>query len=80
MCVDTDGKAGENASERLTPKPASEKRKDIPSVKSAQLNEGESETGVHITPESQHNQRLQLSIMILPQVHLRKPCYDFYFL
>ena len=20
------------------------------------------------------------SIMILPQVHLRKPCYDFYFL
>ena len=21
-----------------------------------------------------------LSLMILPQVHLRKPCYDFYFL
>ena len=21
-----------------------------------------------------------LSVMILPQVHLRKPCYDFYFL
>ena len=73
------GKAGENASERLTPKPA-RSGKISPSVKSAQLNEGESETGVHITPESQHNQHLQLSIMILPQVHLRKPCYDFYFL
>ena len=23
---------------------------------------------------------LTLSVMILPQVHLRKPCYDFYFL
>lgn len=23
---------------------------------------------------------LSLSLMILPQVHLRKPCYDFYFL
>lgn len=22
----------------------------------------------------------RVSIMILPQVHLRKPCYDFYFL
>ena len=22
----------------------------------------------------------QVSVMILPQVHLRKPCYDFYFL
>lgn len=24
--------------------------------------------------------RRPLSLMILPQVHLRKPCYDFYFL
>ena len=24
--------------------------------------------------------RVSLSLMILPQVHLRKPCYDFYFL
>jgi len=24
--------------------------------------------------------RARQSIMILPQVHLRKPCYDFYFL
>jgi hypothetical protein len=24
--------------------------------------------------------RRQRSVMILPQVHLRKPCYDFYFL
>ena len=24
--------------------------------------------------------RLDKPIMILPQVHLRKPCYDFYFL
>ena len=26
------------------------------------------------------NTRLDKPIMILPQVHLRKPCYDFYFL
>ena len=23
---------------------------------------------------------ISLALMILPQVHLRKPCYDFYFL
>jgi hypothetical protein len=23
---------------------------------------------------------VQIALMILPQVHLRKPCYDFYFL
>ena len=24
--------------------------------------------------------KARVSVMILPQVHLRKPCYDFYFL
>ena len=28
----------------------------------------------------QHNRPTCISLMILPQVHLRKPCYDFYFL
>lgn len=32
-----------------------------------------------ITDRTSRDER-QLSIMILPQVHLRKPCYDFYFL
>ena len=33
------------------------------------------------TTERNHRQTLfVLTIMILPQVHLRKPCYDFYFL
>lgn len=27
-----------------------------------------------------HRAAAALSLMILPQVHLRKPCYDFYFL
>ena len=31
-------------------------------------------TGGRLDPEGPH------SVMILPQVHLRKPCYDFYFL
>ena len=26
------------------------------------------------------NQSINQTVMILPQVHLRKPCYDFYFL
>ena len=32
------------------------------------------------TPKSQQQPVQVYSIMILPQVHLRKPCYDFYFL
>lgn len=32
-------------------------------------------------PPERGQQHLQItSVMILPQVHLRKPCYDFYFL
>jgi hypothetical protein len=31
-------------------------------------------------PKSQQQPNQVYSIMILPQVHLRKPCYDFYFL
>jgi hypothetical protein len=31
--------------------------------------------------KTSHNQvHSYVSLMILPQVHLRKPCYDFYFL
>ncbi len=37
------------------------------------------ETSVH-APESQQQPVQVYTIMILPQVHLRKPCYDFYFL
>jgi hypothetical protein len=32
------------------------------------------------TVQSQCVARGAVSLMILPQVHLRKPCYDFYFL
>ncbi|KAJ3884118.1 hypothetical protein F5879DRAFT_813457 [Lentinula edodes] len=31
-------------------------------------------------PKASNNPPPKNSIMILPQVHLRKPCYDFYFL
>jgi hypothetical protein len=38
-------------------------------------------TSVHIPSKEGQQQPVQVySIMILPQVHLRKPCYDFYFL
>ena len=37
-------------------------------------------TGVHVPREASNNPLKFYSIMILPQVHLRKPCYDFYFL
>ena len=37
-------------------------------------------TGVHMPQEASNNPLKFYSIMILPQVHLRKPCYDFYFL
>ena len=36
--------------------------------------QGTIDTGGRLDPEGPH------SVMILPQVHLRKPCYDFYFL
>jgi hypothetical protein len=36
--------------------------------------QGTLNTGGRLDPEGPH------SVMILPQVHLRKPCYDFYFL
>ena len=36
--------------------------------------QGTINTGGRLDPEGPH------SVMILPQVHLRKPCYDFYFL
>lgn len=32
------------------------------------------------TSLSRNTVSLFFSVMILPQVHLRKPCYDFYFL
>lgn len=36
---------------------------------------------VHMFPfENQQQPVFDDSVMILPQVHLRKPCYDFYFL
>ncbi|PWY61552.1 hypothetical protein BO70DRAFT_409253, partial [Aspergillus heteromorphus CBS 117.55] len=35
---------------------------------------GTVDTGGRLGPKDPH------SVMILPQVHLRKPCYDFYFL
>ena len=36
---------------------------------------------VHMLKEKASKQPSRVnSIMILPQVHLRKPCYDFYFL
>ena len=38
------------------------------------------EPGVHIPLVEVSYNPFQNSIMILPQVHLRKPCYDFYFL
>ena len=31
-------------------------------------------------PDGLLEEGFSLSVMILPQVHLRKPCYDFYFL
>jgi hypothetical protein len=34
----------------------------------------------HAPKEGQQQPHQVHSIMILPQVHLRKPCYDFYFL
>ena len=37
-------------------------------------------TGVHMLPEEPATTSQVYSVMILPQVHLRKPCYDFYFL
>jgi hypothetical protein len=38
-------------------------------------------TSVHMSTRGNQQQPVQVySIMILPQVHLRKPCYDFYFL
>ena len=36
--------------------------------------------GVHMPQKGQQQPHQVHSIMILPQVHLRKPCYDFYFL
>jgi hypothetical protein len=36
--------------------------------------------GVHISWRISNSPTKFYSIMILPQVHLRKPCYDFYFL
>ena len=38
------------------------------------------EPGEHFAPRGQLQPFSSNSIMILPQVHLRKPCYDFYFL
>ena len=35
---------------------------------------------VHMPPMRASNNPFDNSVMILPQVHLRKPCYDFYFL
>jgi hypothetical protein len=35
---------------------------------------------VSFLPCIRENALLRRPIMILPQVHLRKPCYDFYFL
>ncbi|EKM73381.1 hypothetical protein AGABI1DRAFT_81107 [Agaricus bisporus var. burnettii JB137-S8] len=50
-------------------------------TKGAQVDENEVQTGVHILRRASYNpSRKHNSIMILPQVHLRKPCYDFYFL
>ena len=37
-------------------------------------------TGEHLSPKKPATTHQVYSIMILPQVHLRKPCYDFYFL
>ena len=48
------------------------------STKSAQVVEM-SLKGVHMPRRASYNLPTY-SIMILPQVHLRKPCYDFYFL
>lgn len=31
-------------------------------------------------PSAAARERFSTPVMILPQVHLRKPCYDFYFL
>ena len=42
----------------------------------AQNREETQEKSKETQPKSLNN----LSVMILPQVHLRKPCYDFYFL
>ena len=36
-------------------------------------------TGYNIQ-DGRYTQKGHFSLMILPQVHLRKPCYDFYFL
>ena len=36
--------------------------------------------GVHMLQMKPANNPFENSIMILPQVHLRKPCYDLYFL
>ena len=33
-----------------------------------------------VVPRSRETRSRTFSVMILPQVHLRKPCYDFYFL
>jgi hypothetical protein len=44
----------------------------------------ENAQGVHNLAEEKGQRQPQhplcFTIMILPQVHLRKPCYDFYFL
>ena len=45
-----------------------------PQVAGPPKQQGIINTGGRLDPEGPH------SVMILPQVHLRKPCYDFYFL
>ena len=45
-----------------------------PQVAGPPKQQGTINTGGRLDPEGPH------SVMILPQVHLRKPCYDFYFL
>ena len=45
-----------------------------PSGRGPPKQQGTVDTGGRVDPEGPH------SVMILPQVHLRKPCYDFYFL
>src|SRR5438045_9460938 len=41
---------------------------------------GSAEARVASTGLSRHGAQRRLSVMIPPQVHLRRPCYDFYIL
>ena len=55
--------------------------KESQSMKGAQVENIKMEGVCTNAPKSQLQPPHQVySIMILPQVHLRKPCYDFYFL